>query len=156
MKGERQPASIHVFVSGQRLTLLGAGGEVRREYAVSTSRFGVGTEAGSFRTPLGRFEIARKIGEGAALGAVFKGRAPTGETGDASNPDDLIQTRILWLHGLEAENANTFDRYIYIHGTNHEDEIGTPASHGCIRMRNGDVAELYEIVAEGTPVLIHP
>ncbi len=156
MKDESQIPSIHVSISGQTLTLLGPGPEQRREYPVSTSRFGLGTEPGSFKTPVGRFEIARKIGDGAALGAVFKGRAPTGEIGDASNPGDLIQTRILWLHGLDPENANTHDRYIYIHGTNHEEEIGTPASHGCVRMRNADVAELYELVSEGTPVLIQP
>jgi lipoprotein-anchoring transpeptidase ErfK/SrfK len=156
MKDESQIPSIHVSISGQTLSLLGPGEEQRREYPVSTSQFGLGTEPGSFKTPVGRFEIARKIGGGAALGAVFKGRVPTGEIGDASNPGDLIQTRILWLHGLDAENANTLDRYIYIHGTNHEEQIGTPASHGCVRMRNADVAEIYEFVSEGTPVLIQP
>ena len=156
MHDEGQPLSIHVSVAGQRLTLHGAGGKGLREYPVSTSRFGQGTEEGSFKTPLGRFEIARKIGTGAPLGAVFIGRVPTGEIGGASNPGDLVQTRILWLRGLDPENANTLDRYIYIHGTNHEEEIGVAASHGCIRMRNADVAELYEMVAEGTPVFVHP
>ena len=149
-----QSPAIHISVSRQVLTLRGAGAEEGREYAVSTSRFGLGTEAGSFKTPLGRFEVARKIGGGAALGAVFKGRAATGEIGDGANPEDLVQTRILWLHGLEPENANTLERYIYIHGTNHEEEIGKPASRGCIRMRNAEVAELYEAVKEGTPVFI--
>jgi len=148
--------SIHISVSRQTLTLHGPGPEERREYPVSTSRFGLGTEPGSFKTPPGRFEISKKIGDGAALGAVFKGRVPTGEAGGASNSEDLVQTRILWLHGLDPENANTRERYIYIHGTNHEEEIGRPASHGCIRMRNADVAELYEIVAEGTPIFVHP
>jgi lipoprotein-anchoring transpeptidase ErfK/SrfK len=156
MKGETQSPSIHVWVGRQVLTFHGQGAEGGREYPVSTSRFGLGTEIGSFRTPLGRFEIARKIGGGAALGAVFKGRVATGEIGDAANPEDLVQTRILWLHGLDAGNANTLERYIYIHGTNHEEAIGRPESHGCIRMRNGDVAELYEMVAEGTPVFVHP
>jgi lipoprotein-anchoring transpeptidase ErfK/SrfK len=149
-----QSPSIRVSVHHQTLTV--AGPEVWRVYPVSTSRFGLGTEPESFKTPLGRFEISRKIGAGAALGAVFKGREPTGEIGNASNPDDLIQTRILWLHGLDPENANTLERYIYIHGTNHEEEIGQPASHGCVRMRNADVAELYEMVAEGTAVVIQP
>ena len=156
MKDEVQPPSIHISVGGQTLTVLGEGAEVRREYPVSTSRYGLGTETGSFKTPLGRFEVARKIGGGAALGAVFKGRVPTGEIGGAANPEDLVQTRILWLHGLDPENANTLERYIYIHGTNHEETIGRPDSHGCIRMRNADVAELYEMVAEGTPVFVHP
>jgi lipoprotein-anchoring transpeptidase ErfK/SrfK len=70
--------------------------------------------------------------------------------------DDLVMTRILWLDGLEPRNANTHDRYVYIHGTNHEDEIGTAASHGCIRMRNTDVLELFERVDAGTPVEIRP
>ena len=151
-----QSPSIHISVSRQRLTLHGAGPPEGLEYPVSTSRFGLGTEPGSFKTPPGRFEISSKIGDGAPPGAVFKGRLPTGETGDASNPEDLVQTRILWLHGLDPANANTLERYIYIHGTNHEEEIGRPASHGCIRMRNSDVAELYEMVTEGTPVFIQP
>jgi len=154
-----QSPSIHISVSRQTLTLRKGqrGGEkIAQEYPVSTSRFGVGTEPGSFKTPIGRFEISKKIGGGAALGAVFKGRAPTGEIGDESNPEDLVQTRILWLHGLEPENANTLERYIYIHGTNHEAEIGTPGSHGCVRMRNADMAELYEMVTEGMPVFIEP
>jgi lipoprotein-anchoring transpeptidase ErfK/SrfK len=147
-----QSPSIHISISRQTLTLRGAGAHA--EYPVSTSRFGLGTEDGSFKTPLGRFEISEKIGAGAPPGAVFKSREPTGEIGDASNPGDLVQTRILWLRGLDPENANSRERYIYIHGTNHEEEIGTPASHGCIRMRNADVAELYEMVREGTPVSI--
>jgi L,D-transpeptidase YbiS len=126
------------------------------EYPVSTSQFGLGAEPGSFKTPLGRFEISEKIGAGAAYGAVFRSRVPTGEIGDPCDPADLIQTRILWLRGLDPENANTRDRYIYIHGTNHEEAIGAPASHGCVRMRNADIAELYDFVTEGTPVSIQP
>jgi L,D-transpeptidase YbiS len=151
-----QSPSIHVSVSRQTLTLHRAGDGAPIEYPVSTSRFGLGTESGSFKTPLGQFEISRKIGAGAPPGGVFKARVPTGEIGDPANPDDLIQTRILWLRGLDPENANTLDRYIYIHGTNHEAEIGSPASHGCIRMRNADVAQLFDFVPEGTPVFIQP
>jgi lipoprotein-anchoring transpeptidase ErfK/SrfK len=98
--------------------------------------------------------VSEKIGDGASAGAVFKSRVPTGELGDEANPEDLVQTRILWLHGLDAENANTHDRYIYIHGTNHEEAIGTAASHGCVRMRNEDVIELFDRVSEGAPVFI--
>jgi lipoprotein-anchoring transpeptidase ErfK/SrfK len=148
-----QSPSIHISVSRQTLTLR-VGDGVEMVYPVSTSRYGLGFEEGTFKTPLGRFEIAEKIGAGAAAGAVFKSRVPTGELGDAANPDDLVQTRILWLHGLDPENANTRDRYIYIHGTNHEEAIGAPASHGCIRMRNGDVIDLFERVAEGASVFI--
>ena len=150
-----QSPSIHISIAAQTLTLRGTGREVK-EYPISTSRYGVGTEEGSFKTPPGRFEIAKKIGDNAPLGAVFKGRVATGEIGNASSEADLVQTRILWLDGLDAENGNTFSRYIYIHGTNHEEEIGNAASHGCIRMRNADVAELYELVEPGTPVFIQP
>lgn len=149
-----QHPSIRVSIARQLLTLEHGGGV--REWPVSTSRFGHGSDEGSFKTPLGRFEVAEMIGAGAPLGAVFKSRAPTGELGSASDPADLVQTRILWLHGLEPHNANTRGRYIYIHGTNHEEEIGLPASHGCIRMRNADVAELFDAVTPGTQVLIQP
>jgi len=154
-----QTPSIHISIRDQTLTLRGLpgrAGEASRVFPVSTSLFGLGTQEGSFKTPLGRFEISKKIGAGAPLGAVFKSRVPTGETGDPSNPEDLVQTRILWLHGLDPENGNTLERYIYIHGTNHEEQLGTAASHGCIRMRNADVAELYELINEGTPVSIQP
>ncbi len=147
-----QSPTIHISISRQTLTLRGAGPEV--VYPVSTSRYGIGTEAGSYKTPLGRFVVSEKIGDGASAGAVFKSRVPTGELGDEANPEDLVQTRILWLHGLDAENANTHDRYIYIHGTNHEEAIGTAASHGCVRMRNEDVIELFDRVSEGAPVFI--
>ena len=147
-----QSPAIHISIARQLLELRPAG----LVYPISSSRFGLGTEPGTFRTPPGRFEIGEKIGAGAPPGAVFKSRVPTGEQGHPANPEDLVQTRILWLHGLEPENANTRERYIYIHGTNHEEEIGTPASHGCIRMRNADVAELFELVSVGTPVFIQP
>jgi len=129
-------------------------GDVRATYPVSTSRFGLGTEPGSLKTPLGAFEICEKIGDGAPLGAVFKSRHPTGEIATPGGDEDLILTRILWLAGKDPENANTRGRYIYIHGTNQEDLIGSPASHGCVRMRNADIAELFREIPEGTPVHI--
>ncbi|HWB58377.1 MAG TPA: L,D-transpeptidase [Chthoniobacteraceae bacterium] len=144
---------IRVSISDQRLDLL-EGEKVVATFPVSTSAFGTGAEPGSFKTPTGIFCIAEKIGDGAAHGAVFRSRVPTGETGGEENPEDLIQTRILWLAGLEPHNANTRDRYIYIHGTNHESQIGRAASHGCVRMRNADVAELYELVDKGMEVVI--
>ena len=144
---------IRVSISAQRLDLV-EGAKLLASFPVSTSAFGIGTEAGSFKTPTGLFAIAEKIGAGAPRGTVFRSRVPTGETGGEENPDDLIQTRILWLHGLEEHNANTRERYIYIHGTNHESKIGTPASHGCVRMRNTDIAELHELVDSGTEVVI--
>ncbi len=151
-----QSRSIRISISRQTLTLYGPGRGKRRTFPVSTSRFGAGFRPGSFKTPLGRFLVAEKIGAGAPLGAVFKSRVLTGHIGDPSDPADLVQTRILWLDGLDPQNANTFKRYIYIHGTNHEDEIGAPFSHGCVRMRNRDVARLFRLVPKGTPVFIQP
>jgi len=147
---------IHIRVSTQRLELRDGNGNVLKSFPVSTAALGIGSEPGSFKTPAGRFCISEKIGHGALPGAVFKSREPTGETGSEETPDDLVQTRILWLHGLEAHNANTRDRYIYIHGTNHESAIGTPASHGCIRMRNADVIELFDAVEVNAEVQIEP
>lgn len=144
---------IHVSVPEQKLRLL-RGGEVMAEFDVSTAAAGTGTEEGSLRTPTGLFRICEKIGAGAPERAVFRSRRLTGEIGAEDSAEDLVLTRILWLDGLEPENANTRGRYIYIHGTNHEREIGRPASHGCVRMRNGDVARLFDLVETGTLVRI--
>jgi len=155
------PVEIRVDVASQQLTLLGRppGGEpeVLARYPVSTSGFGLGSEEGSNRTPLGAFAVAERIGEGAAPGTVFSSRMPTGEVtpfASPGDPRDLVVTRILWLTGLEPHNANTLARYIYIHGTNHEETIGTPCSHGCVRMRNPDVIALFDRAPVGTPVFI--
>ncbi len=145
---------IRIHVPSQTLDLLNAEGQLVRRYAVSTSRFGLGTEPGSYRTPTGHFRIGEKIGDGAEPGAIFVGRAPTGEFGQPSDAEDRVQTRILWLEGLEEANANTRERFIYIHGTNAESLLGTPASHGCIRLSNEDVIDLYDLVPEETPVFI--
>jgi len=145
--------TIHVSIGDQRLTL-NDGERPIRTYLVSTSRFGVGTEEGSLKTPTGRFRVAQKIGGGMPSGTVFVGRVPL-ETDEMPPPtEDLVMSRILWLDGLDEHNANTRDRFIYIHGTRHEDKIGEAASHGCVRMRNEDVIELFDLVAEGTPVVI--
>ena len=144
---------IDVSVRDQRL-ILTRDGEELRSYPISTSRFGIGTGEGSLKTPLGRFRIVEKIGDGAAPGTIFKARVALGPNDPPPDTEDFITSRILWLDGLEEENANTRDRFIYIHGTKHEDEIGTPASHGCIRMRNADVIELFELVDETTQVVI--
>ena len=143
-----------VSVARQELAVLDAAGVVMRVFPVSTSRFGLGSEPGSLRTPLGRFHVGEKFGDGAELGMVFQSRVPTGENGLGASDDDLVLTRILWLEGDDAHNANTRERFIYIHGTNHEAAIGQPASHGCIRLRNADVAELYEIARVGMAVTI--
>ena len=147
--------SIRISVGKQRLTLK-AGRKKLAEYPVSTSRFGLGSEKGSHKTPTGKFRIAEKIGNGMPVGTVFKSRRPVRATKKRLAEEDLVMTRILWLDGLESSNANSHDRYIYIHGTNHEDKIGTPASIGCIRMKNADLVELFEQVTEGTLVEIKP
>ena len=125
----------HVVVSipEQRLALIDSGAVIAT-YPVSTSKFAIGDAPGSRGTPLGELEIAKKIGDAAPSGMVFKDRRPTGEilVPDAPGRDPIV-TRILWLRGLEAQNANAYGRYIYIHGTPEERNIGTRASFGCIR-----------------------
>jgi lipoprotein-anchoring transpeptidase ErfK/SrfK len=148
-------AKIKISVRAQQLVVK-CGRKKLASYPVSTSRFGLGSKEGSFKTPTGKFRVAEKIGEGMPLGTVFKSRRPVKPTRKALREEDLVMTRILWLDGLDRRNANTHDRYIYIHGTNHEEKIGLPDSHGCIRMKNADLVELFERVSEGTPVEIRP
>jgi lipoprotein-anchoring transpeptidase ErfK/SrfK len=146
----------HVIISvpQQRLALLD-NGTLLATYPVSTSKFTLGDLPGSRGTPLGELEIAEKIGGAAPSGAVFKDRRRTGEIllPDAPGRDPIV-TRILWLRGREAQNANAFGRHIYIHGTPEERNIGKPASYGCIRMRSRDVIQLYDIVGWGAKVTI--
>jgi L,D-transpeptidase YbiS len=130
------------------------GAQILFEAPVSTSRFGLGFENGSHKTPTGKFCIHQKIGGEMPAGTVFKGRQPVTNPVDLSLEQDLITSRILWLDGIEEQNAQTKERYIYIHGTNHEDLIGQPASGGCIRMRNSDVVQLFDKVEVGTLVEI--
>jgi lipoprotein-anchoring transpeptidase ErfK/SrfK len=145
--------SIHVSIRDQQLTVK-ENEQPIRTYPVSTSRFGIGTEEGSFKTPIGRFCVGKKIGSDMPNGTVFVGRVPLQADEGFPPTEDLVMSRILWLDGLDEQNANTRDRFVYIHGTQHEDKIGTAASHGCVRMRNADVIELFEMVNEGTPVVI--
>ena len=145
---------IVVSTREQKLALLNRGNVVAI-YPVSTSKFGLGDWRGSRFTPLGKLQIAEKIGGNAPSGAVFKDRRRTGEIVAPNSPGrDPIVTRILWLRGMEAQNANAFTRDIYIHGTPEERLIGTPASYGCIRMRSSDIINLYEIVGTGAKVTI--
>jgi lipoprotein-anchoring transpeptidase ErfK/SrfK len=145
--------SIHVSIRDQQLTVKENEQSIRT-YPVSTSRFGIGADEGSFKTPTGRFRVVQKIGTDLPDGTVFVGRVPL-RPGEAPPPtEDFVTSRILWLDGLDEQNANTRDRFVYIHGTKHEDKIGMAASHGCVRMRNADVIELFEMVDEGTPVVI--
>src|SRR5882724_10238147 len=144
---------IDVSVRDQRL-ILTRDGEKLRSFRISTSRFGIGTEEGSLKTPLGNFRIAEKIGDNAPPGTIFKARVALGPDDPPPDTEDFITSRILWLDGLDEHNANTRDRFIYIHGTKHESKIGSPASCGCIRMRNADVVELFDLVDETTEVVI--
>jgi lipoprotein-anchoring transpeptidase ErfK/SrfK len=145
---------IVVSTREQKLALLDHGNVVAI-YPVSTSKFGLGDWRGSRFTPLGKLQIAQKIGDNAPSGAVFKDRLRTGEIVLPDSPGrDPIVTRILWLRGLEAQNANAFSRDIYIHGTPEERRIGAPASYGCIRMRSSDIIQLYNIVGVGAAVAI--
>lgn len=150
-----QSRLIGVSIDRQILTL-SENGTLLREWPVSTAARGAGFEPGSFTTPTGRFRIVEKIGAGAPLGAAFRSRVATGKIIPQGGDEDAILTRILWLDGLDSENANTLERFIYIHGTNREDLIGSPASHGCVRMKNADVAELHDLVRVGDEVWIEP
>jgi L,D-transpeptidase YbiS len=144
---------IRIHVPSQTLDLL-EGETLLRRYAISTSRFGLGEEPGSNKTPTGQFRVGEKIGDQAPPGEIFVSRVPTGRLGKEEDEHDHVQTRIFWLEGLEPHNANTRERYIYIHGTNAESDLGTPASMGCVRMSNADAIDLYEQIPVGTPVEI--
>jgi lipoprotein-anchoring transpeptidase ErfK/SrfK len=145
--------NIHISIRDQKLTLKDGATPIRT-YPVSTSRFGIGTEMGSMKTPIGRFRVAAKIGGDTPSGTVFRSRVALQPFDPLPQTEDLVMSRILWLDGLEEQNANTRDRFIYIHGTKHEDKIGTPASCGCVRMRNADVIELFDLVDKGVSVVI--
>jgi lipoprotein-anchoring transpeptidase ErfK/SrfK len=155
---------IHIDIAAQRLELFGDDGACVRRYAVSTARNGAGEREGSGCTPRGRHRVRAKIGAGAPYAAVFRGRRATGEIWSpelaARYPDrDWILSRILWLSGCEPGRnrfgaVDTMRRYIYIHGTPDDQPMGVPRSHGCVRMRNRDVIELFELVPAGVPVLI--
>ena len=145
---------VIVSIPEQRMAVLRDGQPIAT-YPVSTSKFGLGDIPGRSETPLGNLEIARKIGAGAPSGAVFKNRERTGEVVAPDSPGrDPIVSRILWLRGLEPQNARAFARYIYIHGTPEERNIGFAASYGCIRMRSHDIIQLFDIVGAGARVTI--
>lgn len=145
-----------ISVRDQKLMLLRNGSKVA-VYPVSTSMFGLGDSWGRMTTPLGYLAVEKKIGDNVPVGAVFHNRRLTGEILQPNTPGrDPITTRIIWLRGLEAQNAHAFQRCIYIHGTPEEKKIGRPASYGCIRMKSKDVAELYNQVPVGAVVQITP
>ncbi len=145
---------IIISTADQKMVVLRDGRKIA-EYPVSTSKFGTGDRFGSCATPLGEMKIKKKIGDGQPSGAVFKHRQPTGEVLKPDAPGrDPIVSRILWLDGQEPQNIHAYQRYIYIHGTAEERNIGLPVSYGCIRMKSADVIELYEIVGVGARVKI--
>ena len=155
---------IEIDLASQTLRLFDDSGRVLRRYPVSTAANGPGEQAGSHCTPRGRHIVRAKIGAGQPLGAVFRARRPTGEVytpelGQAEPGRDWILTRILWLSGKEPGfnrlgACDTMRRYIYIHGSPDETFEQAPRSHGCIRMRNADVAELFDLVPPYTEVEI--
>ena len=155
---------LDISIAAQCLTVMDSGKEIRR-YPVSTAKNGTGEQRGSECTPIGWHSIRAKIGSEQPVNSVFKGRRPTGEIysnelGRLYPQRDWILTRILWLGGLEPGknrygNVDTCCRYIYIHGTSDEALIGCPVSHGCIRMKNIDMLDLFERVQAGVKVCIH-
>jgi len=150
--------SIRIDLSRQEL-VLEKDGDILLRCPVSSGKAGIGCEEGSGKTPTGHFRICQKIGDGEPEDTVFISRVPAGRY-PASIPEnlneqsDFILTRILWLDGLEPHNANTRNRYIYIHGTTHTDLLGTPASHGCIRLSPRAMMALFTLTEEGTDVFI--
>ena len=164
-----------LIISSQQKLLLIKNDLVLQEYMISTSKYGLGNKNESFQTPIGIHKISKKIGDLCKIYTVFKGRVPLGDNLTLSELEksknekyhkkhlkgceDVITSRIMWLEGMEegvnkGGNVDTYSRYIYIHGTAHEKLIGKEASHGCIRMRNDDVIELFKKVKKDTHVLI--
>ena len=149
-------SQLIISVRDQKLMLVQNGAKVAT-YPVSTSMFGLGDYWGRMTTPIGYLAVEKKIGDNAPSGAVFHNRRLTGEILQPNAPGrDPVITRIIWLRGLEAQNAHAFQRGIYIHGTPQEKTIGLPASYGCIRMKSSDVVELYNRVPVGAVVQIIP
>ena len=154
---------IFVSIRKQRLYHI-KNDAIIKEYIISSSAYGAGSEAGSNKTPLGLHRIRQKYGEetpinGRMVGRVFYGTIATIYKDNTKSKTDDVTTRISWLEGLErgknkGEGIDSFKRYIYIHGTSEEGRLGTPVSHGCIRMKNKEVIDLYNKVAIGTLVLI--
>lgn len=152
---------IVVDLPSQTLTLFADDNTVQRRYSVSTAKNGAGEQKGSFCTPRGRHVIRAKIGDGAPINTVFVKRRPTGEIYTPELAQrypgrDFILTRILWLSGSEPGfnrfgEVDTMQRYIYIHGAPDSAAMGKPASIGCIRIRNDDLIELFDLVSSGTP-----
>jgi hypothetical protein len=155
---------VYVDISSQTLSYI-VKGTVSKKYNISSSYYGTGSEANSLKTPLGKHEIYKKIGNELPINAILKGRVWNGAIADIiegpiDTDYDHVTSRILWLDGLEegknkGNGVDSRNRYIYIHGTAEEGLIGKPASDGCIRMYNNEVIELFELVSEKTQVWIY-
>jgi len=157
---------LYVSAEYQRLYMVNTSEKVwyvEEFYTISTATKGLGTQAGSDKTPTGLHSVAKKIGAGEPKGTIFKARKPAGVakifTDKTDSPEDFVTSRILWLKGAEFVNTreghSSYHRYVYIHGTNEEGLLGRPASHGCIRMKNEDVISLFSKVPIGTFVYIN-
>ncbi len=145
---------IAITLRDQKLSLFEEG-KLVEEYPISSSKFGIGAQYGSHRTPTGIHAVSSKLGTGQPEGMVFKSGRPTGEIVDVNAQGrDPIVTRVIQLSGLEKSNRNSYVRRIYLHGTPEERYIGVPASYGCIRMRSDDIVDLYARIHRGTPVAI--
>jgi Uncharacterized protein conserved in bacteria len=143
-----------VSIPDQTVVLVDGGNLIAR-YRVSTSKFGNGDSSGSYRTPLGTLFVSGKFGDHLRAGTVIKNRMPTGEVIAVDAPNrDAIVSRVIWLRGMEQQNAAARDRCIYIHGTPEERNIGKAASFGCIRMRSRDIMALYDRVHIGMHVTV--
>jgi len=162
-KGKTFEEIIYVSVKNQKMYYI-SNDVIIKEYLISTAKKGVGNIKNSDKTPLGLHFIKEKIGSktplnGRMIGRVFYGQIATIYSDTTTSKTDDITSRILWLSGYEKDinkggNVDSYERYIYIHGTSEEGKIGTPASYGCIRMLNRDVIELYSMTKIGTKVLI--
>jgi lipoprotein-anchoring transpeptidase ErfK/SrfK len=154
---------IFVSIEKQKLYHI-KNNEIISEFIISSSAYGIGSEAGSNKTPLGLHKVKQKYGEktpinGRLVGRVFHGKIATIYTDDSTSKTDDVTSRIFWLEGLEkgknkGNGIDSYKRYIYIHGTSEEGRLGSPASHGCIRMKNKEVIDLYRLIEVGTLVLI--
>lgn len=154
---------MYVSVKHQRLYLIVNDSTIKK-YPISTALKGIGSKRNSYKTPPGLHSISRKIGDDVPVGGIFESRIYTGKkvrilTDKQKADGDYVTTRIMWLQGEEpglnkGRNVDSYNRYIYIHGTAEEGYLGQPASHGCIRMKNTDAVELYNLINEGTPILI--
>lgn len=159
----QEDLSIEIDISKQRLFLL-ENSVITSSYPISSSKYGEGSKQNSFKTPLGQHAIKKMIGNDAPKNTIFISRINTKRQADIihkeeSSDDDYVTTRIMWLDGQEdginkGKGVDSYNRYIYIHGTHEEGLIGQKASHGCIRMFNSDVIELFNKVNKGTKVYI--